>query len=202
MKTITELKSLAKESIKGKIGLLFEMGLVVFFCQIVVSLIPVVGQFVSHITGVAFTLGFVLVFLRVAKGEPFSFDDAFYGFSDLWTAFKAQFMMGFFIMLWSLLLVIPGIIKGIAYSMTWYILAENKGMPVLEAITRSRKMMDGHKMELFILCLSFIGWYLLVVVTAGIASIWVLPYFHATLANFYLSVKEEYESRNQTVVVD
>ena len=79
--------------------------------------------------------------------------------------------------------------------MTFYILAENKGMPVLEAITLSRKMMDGHKMDLFLLVLSFIGWFILVAITFGIAGIWVYPYFFATLGNFYLAVKEDYTAK-------
>ena len=118
----------------------------------------------------------------------------FHGFDDFWTAIKAQFFIGLFCALWYLLLIIPGIIKACAYSMTFYILAENKGMPVLEAITLSRKMMDGHKMDFFLLGLSFIGWLVLVVITFGIAGIWVYPYLAATSTNFYLSVKEDYES--------
>lgn len=79
--------------------------------------------------------------------------------------------------------------------MTWFILAENKGMPVLEVITRSRKMMDGRKMDLFLLVLSFIGWFLLTALTLGIAGLWVYPYCYSTLANFYQSVKEDYLAR-------
>jgi uncharacterized membrane protein len=79
--------------------------------------------------------------------------------------------------------------------MTYFILAENKGMSVLEAITLSRKMMDGHKMDLFLLFLSFIGWFILAAITLGIAGIYVYPYFYATLTNFYLSVKEDYMSK-------
>lgn len=132
------------------------------------------------------------MYLKIARDEEISVGNIFYGFEDLWTAIKANFFMNLFIWLWSLLLIIPGIIKAYAYSMTFFILAENKGMPVLEAITLSRKMMDGHKMDLFLLTLSFIGWFILVVITFGIAGIWVYPYFYATWANFYLSVKEDY----------
>lgn len=195
MKTRGELKALAREQIKGKIGLLFVMFLIIFGLFIVGSLVPILGNIVSGILGAAFTLGLTKVFLKVVNGEEITVGNVFYGFEDLWTAFKAQFFMGLFIWLWTLLLIIPGIIKAYSYSMTFFILAENKGMPVLEAITLSRKMMDGHKMDLFVLFLSFTGWFFLVAITFGIAGIWVYPYFYAAMTNFYLSVKEDYASK-------
>lgn len=195
MKTFNELKSSAKAQISGKIGILFAMFLIMIGISVVSSFVPVLGSIANHLVNAAFYLGGAWVFLRIAKGEEVSVGNIFYGFEDLWTAIKAQFFMGLFTLLWSLLLIIPGIIKAYAYSMTFYILAENKGMPVLEAITLSRKMMDGHKMDLFLLFLSFIGWFILVVITFGIAGIWVYPYFYATLTNFYLSVKEDYISK-------
>jgi uncharacterized membrane protein len=195
MKTRCELKALARSQIKGKIGLLFVMSLIIVGLYVVAGLVPVLGSIANAIVGAAFALGISMVYLKIVKGEEIAVGNVFYGFEDLWTAIKAQFFMGLFIWLWSLLLIIPGIIKAYSYSMTFFILAENKGMPVLDAITLSRKMMDGHKMDLFILFLSFIGWYLLVVITFGIAGIWVYPYCYATMTNFYLSVKEDYEAR-------
>ena len=195
MKTFNELKASAKTQIKGKIGILFAMYLIMFGVLFASGFVPVLGSIVNCLVGAAFTLGGAWVFLRIAKGEEVSVGNIFYGFQDLWTAIKAQFLMGLFILLWSLLLIIPGIIKAYAYSMTFFILAENKGMPVLEAITLSRKMMNGHKMDLFLLFLSFIGWFILTGITFGIAGIWVYPYFYATLTNFYLSVKEDYMSK-------
>lgn len=195
MKTFNELKSSAKTQIKGKIGILFAMYVIIFGIAVAAGLVPFLGTIASFVLGAAFTLGGTFVFLKIAKGEDVSVGNIFYGFEDLWTAIKAQFFMNLFIWLWSLLLIIPGIIKAYAYSMTFFILAENKGMPVLEAITLSRKMMDGHKMDLFLLFLSFIGWFILTAITFGIAGIWVYPYFHATFSNFYLSVKEDYMSK-------
>ena len=195
MKSFAELKTSAKLQIKGKIGLLFGMFVIVFGCSLLSQFVPVLGTIASLILSGAFTLGWAWVFLKVVKGEEISIGDAFHGFDDLWTAIKGQFFVNLFVNLWFLLLIIPGIIKVYAYSMTFYILAENKGMPVLEAITLSRKMMDGHKMDLFLLGLSFIGWFILVAITFGIAGIWVCPYFFATLSNFYLAVKEDYTAK-------
>lgn len=85
--------------------------------------------------------------------------------------------------------MIPGIIKSISYSMSMYILAENKGKAAHECIAESKAMTEGHKMELFVLSLSFIGWGLLCGITFGIAAIWVIPYMQATFTNAYYSLK-------------
>lgn len=98
-------------------------------------------------------------------------------------------LMWIFIFLWSLLLFIPGMIKSLAYSQAIYIYRDaiDRGERIgfLEAITQSCELMDGHKWELFVMQLSFLGWALLVVVTAGIAGIWVLPYSTLSFANYY-----------------
>lgn len=97
--------------------------------------------------------------------------------------------------LWMLLLVIPGIVKGLAYSQAQLIYRDaiDAGQPIgyTEAVTRSRQLMYGHKWEFFVLLLSFLGWWLLEMITFGLASIWVIPYRTMTLANFYLKLTEE-----------
>ncbi len=101
-----------------------------------------------------------------------------------------MFLTFLFQFLWSLLLVIPGLIKHYSYRFVPYILAENPDMPAREIIDQSRKMMDGHKWEAFILDLSFILWWLLAFVTIGLAGIfWTAPYHFQTNAKYYLEVK-------------
>lgn len=189
-----ELKAAAKAQIKGKIGILFVItliiGVVSGIASAVLSLIPVVGSLAaSIIVTPAFALSTVRIYLNLFKGKDPEAIDAFSGFDDFWSAFKVTFFVGLFTFLWSLLFVIPGIIKGISYSMATYILAENKGKAALECINESKAMTEGHKMELFVLSLSFIGWFLLCMITFGIATIWVVPYMNATFANAYLSLK-------------
>ena len=137
----------------------------------------------------AFALSTYRVYLMVVGGATPEAKDAFCGFDDFWAAFKVTFLVGLYTFLWSLLLVIPGIIKAYSYSMSMYILAENKGKSARECIKESMAMTEGHKMELFVLGLSFIGWALLGAVTFGIAYIWILPYMNATYANAYQSLK-------------
>ncbi len=81
--------------------------------------------------------------------------------------------------------MIPGIIKGYAYAMTPFIMAENPQMTAREAIKRSQELMDGHKWELFCLGFSFIGWNLLTVLTLGIGTFFLNPYMNAAYAAFY-----------------
>ena len=189
-----ELKAKAKEQIKGKIGFLFLISLIIAVISGlaggILAVIPVIGPLAAGIIITpAFTLSMIRVYLMVAAGTKPEAKDAFCGFDDFWSAFKVTFLVGLFTFLWSLLFVIPGIIKSISYSMSFYILAENKGKPALECINESKAMTEGHKAELFVLALSFIGWILLGYVTFGLAYIWVLPYMATTFTNAYHSLK-------------
>ena len=191
MKTRAELKAYAKAQIKGNIGILFLISIIIYLIVGAISSIAGIGQVASLFVAPAFTLSLILIYFNLAAGVKPTVKDAFKGFSDIWTAFKANFLVGLFTFLWSLLFIIPGIIKGISYSMTMYIVAENPGISAREAINRSKAMMEGHKMDYFILVLSFIGWMLLSAITFGIAYIWVGPYMNATMVNFYKDLKGE-----------
>lgn len=192
MKSRAELKEMAKQQIKGNIGILFVITLIIgaiAFVAGLLSAIPVVGLLATIIITPALSLSIVIVYINLVKGIKPEIKDAFAGFKDFWTAFKTTFLVGLFTALWSLLFYIPGIIKGISYSMSMFIVAENPGISSREAIRRSKEMMHGHKMEYFVLGLSFIGWALLCTITFGIAAIWVIPYMQATLVNFYNNIK-------------
>lgn len=189
-----ELKAQAKVQIKGKIGILFVITLIIALVSgaatWLLSLIPVVGSLAAAvIVTPAFSLSIVRVYLSLTAGGQPEVKDAFSGFDDFWAAFKVTFLVGLFTFLWSLLFVIPGIVKMYSYSMSMYILAENKGKGALECINESKAMTQGYKADLFVLDLSFIGWLLLCGITCGIAYIWVGPYISATKANVYNSLK-------------
>lgn len=189
-----ELKTLAKQQIKGNIGILFVISLIVavisLIANLVLSLIPFVGSLAAAIIVTpAFTLSVTRVYLNLTYGVKPGAGDAFTGFDDFWSAFKVNFLVGLFTFLWSLLFVIPGIVKTLSYSMSMYVLAENKGKPALECIKESKVITNGHKMDLFVLGLSFIGWILLGYITLGIGYIWILPYVEATYTNAYNRLK-------------
>ena len=110
---------------------------------------------------------------------------------NYWNAVLTMFMKDLFLFLWSLLFVIPGIIKSYSYRMVKYIIAENPDMSWNDAITLSRKMMDGNKWRAFVLDLSFIGWILLGILTLGILiPFYVSPYMRATNAELYKALRD------------
>ena len=112
---------------------------------------------------------------------------------NYWHKVWGMFLMGLFIALWTLLFIIPGIIKMFSYAMTPFILEENPDLTANEAIDRSRAMMKGHKFDLFWLLLSFIGWGILCALTLGIGTLWLTPYMQTSIASFYEDVKADYE---------
>lgn len=96
-----------------------------------------------------------------------------------------------YIFLWTLLLVIPGIIKSYSYALTPYILVEHPEMSANEAIEESMRLMDGHKFDLFYLQLSFIGWAILSILSLGLGFFWLIPYQMTAQAAFYRDIKNE-----------
>ncbi|CAH1850324.1 DUF975 family protein [Convivina praedatoris] len=151
------------------------------------DLFSIVGFFVE--IGVALAL---LDFYRNQEKKPHPFLQFIYVYQQK-GLFLGSLVIGIlqyvWILLWTLLLIVPGIIKSLAYSQAGFIyrdaLDKGEKLGYTEAITQSRKLMDGHKAEYFVLQLSFIGWFLLIGVTFGIAAIWVVPYYQMTMSAYY-----------------
>lgn len=139
-------------------------------------------------------LGFSVAFLKLLREKDNRLTSNMFGvaFRNYGHKVWGMFLMGFFILLWSLLFVIPGIVKAFSYAMTPYILEENPELSANDAIDRSRAMMKGHKFDLFWLMLSFIGWFILSVLTLGIGFLWLIPYAQTATAAFYEDVKAGY----------
>lgn len=129
------------------------------------------------------------------SGKGFDVTLLFDGYKDYSRVVFTYILVNIYVFLWSLLFVIPGIVKSISYSQTLYILKDNPELSYDSAINRSMAMMAGHKWDYFCLMLSFIGWFLLVLITCGLASFFVMPYVQAATAHFYDAVKEEYENK-------
>lgn len=141
--------------------------------------------------------GASVAFCNLHQGDPDVTTNLFKNtFSGYLRVLLASFLVYLFSLLWSLLLIIPGIIKGLAYSMTPYILKDFPELSPNQAINLSIKMMKGHKFDYFWLNLSFIGWYILAMFTLAIGFVWVLPYVQTANAAFYQEVKNEYLTRN------
>ena len=189
--TRVELKNEAKEQIKGKIGILFLIFLIIAMIEVGSSFVPVIGWFAAIIIVPAFEMSVCMIFLNLSKGEDVSVGDAFKGFNITGKAVWLYILTILFTFLWSLLFIIPGIIKAFSYSMAPFILADNPNFTASEALSESIKIMNGHKFDLFVLQLSFFLWYILGAITFGIAYIYVVPYFEATMTNFYNEIKDK-----------
>ncbi len=138
-----------------------------------------------------FSLGYAMMAMKVIRGNRVGVENLFDGFKNFLSAFLLSLINSILIALWSLLFVIPGIIKTYSYSMSYYILADNPTMTANDARKKSMEMMRGNKWRLFCLHLSFIGWLLLCMLTLGILTFWIQPYMQTAEAAFYQSLLPE-----------
>jgi len=186
MKKNRELRKIARSQLHG--SWLAAVGFVLVYCIIIgVSGAVIVGPLV--LSG-PLTLGFLGYFLKKARGKNAELGDLFDGFKVFVTGFLLYLLKGIFTALWTLLFIIPGIVKSLSYSMSFFILQDNPKISATEAITNSRKMMKGYKWKLFCLYFSFIGWGILCILSFGIGFLWLIPYVNLTLANFYEDIKQ------------
>lgn len=186
-----ELKELAKSQINGNLFILFICYLIVGIMAFVINEIPnfVLGLLGTLLITPVLSFNIYAIYLSLTHGQKPAVGDLFQN-THIWGKIVVlNLLMSIYILLWTLLFIIPGIVKGYSYSMAFYILIENPDMSAPEAITASKEMMVGHKLDYLVLQLSFILWILLCIITFGIATIYVGPYILATNANFYNSIK-------------
>lgn len=179
----------AREALKDKWGIAVGASALYLAISIALGVFDEIGSAVSLLIEGPLILGLAFFFLTLARKQPADISQMFSGFNDFPRAFVAYLLMGIFVILWALLLVVPGIIAAIAYSQTYFILVENKDLSALDAIRKSKQMMLGHKKKFFFLSLRFLGWFLLSVLTLGIGFLWSMPYFWVTMAKFYDDIK-------------
>ncbi len=149
---------------------------------------------ISILLGSVVQLGHAKFCLNLIDGQEVTIES---GFATLFSQFSRyaqavilNLLTGLFVLLWSLLLVVPGIIAVYSYAMAPYILAEDLNCTAPEAIDRSKELMKGHKLELFVLDLSFIGWFLLSILTMGLGGLALKPYVEVSHASFYRSIAQ------------
>lgn len=132
------------------------------------------------------SFGISALFLKQARDrKTMDVVGLFGGFNDFGQNFLLGFLSSLFIALWSMLFVIPGIVKRYSYSMIYYIKADHPEYDWKQCIDESRRIMDGHKWELFVLELSFIGWWIVGSLCLGVGTLWVASYVSAAKAQFY-----------------
>ena len=187
---------------KGKWGLLAAItliySLIIGACG-ALSMIYVGGILLLIITG-PLTLGYTVISLNVMRGrdKEISIEKLFCGLKQFSRSFVLYITNALLIFAWSLLFVIPGIIKTFSYALSYHILWDNPEMSANEARKKSMELMKGNKWRLFCLELSFIGWVLLSIVTFGILTFWIMPYQQAAISAFYISLLPEQPAQNET----
>lgn len=201
--TRAELKRRAKAYMAGNMGILMLCMVIVFAVTGAVSgltgllseKVPqfsLVGMVLNLAVSAPFTLGIAAVYMQTAKDGTAEIGTLFSGFSRIVDAVVVIFLINLFTGLWMLLFIVPGIIKSIGWSQTYYIMAEHPEIKPKDAMDISAEIMGGHKGEYFVLQLSFILWYLLGIVTCGIGMLYVVPYVMSTQVQFYVEVSKDY----------
>ncbi len=181
--TNQRIKSIAKDQVKTSFGEIF-VGILIVNVIISVASSWTIGL-AALIIGGPMYVGLCYYLLIIARGQNSKFEDLFMGFKQFIRNMLGSLLVSIYVLLWSFLLIIPGIIKAFSYSMVFYIMADDPNISVDDAISLSRKIMDGNKMKLFELRISFIGWMLLGLFTFGLLYIWLIPYMQMAEVNFY-----------------
>jgi uncharacterized membrane protein len=176
------MKQLAKTKLKGNWGVALAAILI--------------GSLISGAAGSVFGIGYLIVagpltvgicavFVNIFRKEKGQLGDMGNGLNNFLNNMITGILVNVFIALWSLLFIIPGIVKSYSYAMTYYIQNDKPQFTETDAITESREIMRGHKWDLFVLDISFIGWYMLSVLTFGLLLLYVIPYHQAARTAFY-----------------
>lgn len=201
------LMRMAKESLRDKWGLAIGTFLVYtliinglqfnysFYSNMFgTNMLASTGGLLSLILGGPMTLGISYFALAISRNQEARFEQLFKGFNNFGTAFGAYLLIAIFTVLWLLLLIIPGIIAALSYSMTFFIIADNPSIGSMEAIDKSKKMMSGYKWKFFCLILRFLGWAILCLFTLGIGFFILKPYMEISFAKFYDDIKGSQET--------
>ena len=190
------MKAMAKAQLGNQIfGNTWLIAVVVIVIQTAISYlvnaVPGIGQVASLLLAGPVSFGVAAMFLKQTRtGEKMDIGDIFNGFRD---DFSNTFLIGLmtfvFTFLWSLLFVIPGIVKSYSYSMAMYVKVDHPDYDWKKCIDESQRMMSGHKGELFVLDLSFIGWMIVGAFCCGVGTFWVRAYMEASHAQFYENLR-------------
>lgn len=183
-----QLMDEAKAALTGKWG----VAALAFLIGILISLIGEFGnifKLMSFLITAPLVLGMAIFYLKISRNEEVEIAVIFEGFNMFGKAIGAYVLMMIAIFLGMLLLIVPGIMLAFGLSQSFFILADDPEIGVVDALKYSWELMDGHKFDFFILMLRFIGWFLLSILTIGIGFFFLVPYYQTTAAKFYNSIR-------------
>lgn len=180
----------ARQALKGKWGLAIGTFLVYMIIAGSFGAIHQKLNVISLLIAGPLMLGAAMFSLSLSRGQEARLEQLFDGFRYFSNALVAYLLMILYVVLWMLLLIIPGIVAALSYAMTFYLLADSPRLKPKEALDKSKQIMYGHKAKLFYLCLRFFLLALLCVLTLGVGFLWLIPYMNITMAKFYDDIKE------------
>ena len=186
----------ARASLAGKWKLAVGTAFLYMFIMILIGSPKNIGQIFSLIATGPFSVGIAIFSLSISRNKEAKTKQIFEGFNKFTRALVAHLLVVLFTILWSLLFIVPGIIAALAYSQTFFILADDPNISASDAIKKSKKMMNGYKWKYFCLGFRFIGWLILSALTFGIGLLWLLPYIQITYAKFF----DDVNTQEQVVV--
>ena len=188
-----ELMKMARESLKDKWGIAIATfliyALIIGIVKGSAETYPFVNLILLLISG-PLSLGIIKFTINISRNQEARIEQLFESFSNFGTSTGAYLLTVLFTLLWTLLLIIPGILAALSYSMTFYIIADDDSIGAMDAIDKSKKMMYGYKWKYFCLGLRIFGLALLCILTLGIGFLWLFPYANVSIAKFYDDIKE------------
>lgn len=196
--TNATLTAKARASLQGQWGIAIAALVVSGILAISISCIPFIGSIAWLLIAGPLAIGYARFNLALLRRDSARIEILFSGFRQFDTGVIAYLLIAVFIFLWTLLLIIPGIIAAYAYSMAYFIIAEDDGISAMNAIRKSKEMMYGHKWRYFCLCMRLTGWLLLGCIPFGIGLLWAIPYMMTSQTHFY----EDLKNRNADMVVE
>lgn len=176
-----DIKQNAKKQIENKI-------LIILLLCVLISLTAPLA-----LLGVPLNVGFFQILYDISLGNEIDYNKLKDGYNDLNFAFNfiiLYILIGIYTFLWSLLFIIPGIVKFYSYSLAPYILIKNRNLTATEALNESKRLMNGKKADKFMFDLSFIGHFILVCLTLGLYLIYFIPYFFVANNTYYFRLVE------------
>lgn len=176
----------AREALDGNWSL--AVGAVLIY--VVISGAASFNPFVGLLVGGPLAISFSYFFLTLSRNKTVEIGGMLKGFDkNFLNSVLAMVLITIYVLLWAILLIIPGIIAALSYSQAFFILVEHPTMSASDAISKSKAMMDGYKWKYFCLGLRFIGWAILCIFTFGIGFLFLAPYMQVTFAKFYDDIK-------------
>ena len=195
-----EIKNYAKEKLSGNLGSIWKILIIALGISLAAGVVfgilfsKMDADFLDSLLGILMMplgIGTTAFFVSLIENENFEAKDLFKYYHDFVKVIGVTILMGLIVMLGYICFIIPGIILTLSYSLVPIILIKKPELGIVETLKYSREKMQGHKLDTFVLGLSFIGWAILGTLTFGILYIWLYPYMQLTFTKFYLNILGE-----------